>query len=191
MYCRSRPQYRSDLGWISGVAFLGTLTRSARPVQGFTCVRCCSMPPASSPHGLAAPGLGRLTTAIPALHAVAFSSRLLPTRSAEDFHLQSSAHAWHTKSKSLRDGLRPPLTVTARSALQREVGLGRGQGDETVKTSLDRRHTSAKPSKRRELPLPISDLINRAVEDGFDVDRERHPIQFPPSPGRHPRALSK
>jgi hypothetical protein len=31
------------------------------------------------------------------LHAVAFSSRLLPTRSAEDFHLQSSAHAWHTK----------------------------------------------------------------------------------------------
>ena len=33
MYCRSRPQYRSDLGWISGVAFLGTLTRSARPVQ--------------------------------------------------------------------------------------------------------------------------------------------------------------
>ena len=60
------PQYRSDLGWISGVAFLGTLTRSARPVQGFTCVRCCSMPPASSPHGLAAPGLGRLTTAIPA-----------------------------------------------------------------------------------------------------------------------------
>src|SRR5271166_1827538 len=26
------------------------------------------------------------------LHAVAFSSRLLPTRSAEDFHLQSSAH---------------------------------------------------------------------------------------------------
>ena len=66
MYCRSRPQYRSDLGWISGVAFLGTLTRSARPVQGFTFVRCCSMPPASSPHGLAAPGLGRLTTAIPA-----------------------------------------------------------------------------------------------------------------------------
>ena len=38
---------RSDLGWISGVAFLGTLTRSAGPVQGFTFVRCCSMPPAS------------------------------------------------------------------------------------------------------------------------------------------------
>jgi hypothetical protein len=56
MYCRSRPQYRSDLGWILGVAFLGTLTRSARPAQGFTYVRCCSAPPASSPHGLTAPG---------------------------------------------------------------------------------------------------------------------------------------
>ena len=56
MYCRSRPQYRSDLGWILGVAFLCTLTRSARPAQGFTYVRCCSAPPASSPHGLAAPG---------------------------------------------------------------------------------------------------------------------------------------
>ena len=56
MYCRSRPQYRSDLGWILGVAFLGTLTRSARPAQGFTYVRCCSAPPASSPHDLAVPG---------------------------------------------------------------------------------------------------------------------------------------
>ena len=53
MYCRSRPHYRSDLGWILGVAFEGTLTRSARPAQGFTCVRCCSTPKASSPHGLA------------------------------------------------------------------------------------------------------------------------------------------
>ena len=53
MYCRSRPHYRSDLGWILGVAFEGTLIRSARPAQGFTCVRCCSTPKASSPHRLA------------------------------------------------------------------------------------------------------------------------------------------
>jgi hypothetical protein len=33
------------------------------------------------------------------LHAVAFGSRLPPTRSAEDSHLQSSAHAWHTSSR--------------------------------------------------------------------------------------------
>src|SRR5271156_1082211 len=33
---RLRPHYRSDLGWILGVAFEGTLTRSARPAQGFT-----------------------------------------------------------------------------------------------------------------------------------------------------------
>jgi|SRR5580698_4675152 hypothetical protein len=95
MYCRSRPQYRSDLGWILGVAFLGTLTRSARPAQGFTYVRCCSAPPASSPHGLAAPG--RIVSRRPHLRAVAFGLRLLPTCSAEDLHLQSRVHAWHTK----------------------------------------------------------------------------------------------
>src|SRR6516162_4269286 len=96
MYCRSRPQYRSDLGWILGVAFLGTLTRSARPAQGFTYVRCCSAPPASSPHDLAAPG--RIVSRRPHLRAVAFGLRLLPTCSAEDLHLQSRVHAWHTNT---------------------------------------------------------------------------------------------
>ena len=95
MCCRSRPQYRSDLGWILGVAFLGTLTRSARPAQGFTYVRCCSAPPASSPHGLTAPAPCLATRM---LHAVASGSRLLPSRPAKDFHLQSSAHARHTWS---------------------------------------------------------------------------------------------
>ena len=42
------------------------------------------------------------------LRAVAFSSRLLPTRSAEDFHLQSSAHAWHTKPRACSAPLRGP-----------------------------------------------------------------------------------
>src|SRR6516162_1091416 len=101
MYCRSRPQYRSDLGWILGVAFLGTLTRSARLAQGFTYVRCCSAPPASSPHGLTA--AGRIVSRRPDLRAVAFGLRLLPPCSAEDLHLQSRVHAWHTKA-----GLRPP-----------------------------------------------------------------------------------
>jgi hypothetical protein len=54
---RPRPHYRSDLGWTSGVAFVGTLTRPDRPAQGFTLVRCCGSPRASSPHGLAAPGM--------------------------------------------------------------------------------------------------------------------------------------
>ena len=54
---RRRPHYRPDLGWILGIAFVGTLTRSVRPAQGFTCVRCCGSPRASSPHGLTAPGL--------------------------------------------------------------------------------------------------------------------------------------
>jgi hypothetical protein len=91
---RPRPHYRPDLGWNLGVAFADTLTRSDRLAQGFTFVRCCGSPRASSPHGLAAPGLashdGR------SLRAVASGSRLLPTRPAKDFHLQSSAHARHT-----------------------------------------------------------------------------------------------
>jgi len=91
---RARPHYRPGLGWILGVAFVDTLTRPVRLAQGFTFVRCCGAPRASSPHGLAAPG--------PASHdgislrAVASGSRLLPTRPAKDFHLQSSAHARHT-----------------------------------------------------------------------------------------------
>ena len=90
MYCRSRPHYRSDLGWILGVAFEGTLTRSARPAQGFTCVRCCSTPKASSPHGLAA-------------RAVAFSWWLLPPRSPEDLPLLPRVHAWHTFAAAPRN----------------------------------------------------------------------------------------
>src|ERR1700691_2447311 len=54
---RSRPHYHSGLEWILGVAFEDTLTRPARLAQGFTCVRCCGAPRASSPHGLAASAL--------------------------------------------------------------------------------------------------------------------------------------
>ena len=52
--CRSRPRYRSaSLGWISGVALpSGTLTRSARPVQGFTVVRCWQHASGFFPTGL-------------------------------------------------------------------------------------------------------------------------------------------
>src|SRR5436190_4125031 len=91
---RRRSHYLPSLGWILGVAFEGTLTRLEWPVQEFTRVRCCGSPRASSPHGLAAPAsrVSQRTT----LRAVAFSSRLLPTRSVEDLHLQSSAHAGHT-----------------------------------------------------------------------------------------------
>src|SRR5271168_2082220 len=54
---RARPHYRPGFGWILGVAFGDTLTRPVRLAQGFTCVRCCGSPRASSPHGLTAPGL--------------------------------------------------------------------------------------------------------------------------------------
>jgi hypothetical protein len=95
---RRRPYYRSDLGWIFGVAFVGTLTRSVRPSQGVTFVRCWSMHTSTAsgffptrPHG-ARNGVSRRHS----LHAVASGSRLLPTRPAKDFHLQSSARARHT-----------------------------------------------------------------------------------------------
>src|SRR5208282_1014778 len=48
------------------------------------------------PHG-ARPGVSRRQS----LHAVASSSRLLPTRPAKDFHLQSSAHARHTSVRGV------------------------------------------------------------------------------------------
>ena len=132
MYCRSRPQYRSDLGWILGVAFLGTLTRSARPAQGFTYVRCCSAPPASSPHDLAAPG--RIVSRRPHLRAVAFGLRLLPTCSAEDLHLQSRVHAWHTKDKPFGwpRKARPSLTATRYDGAV-ELRSGRKNGSAGVK----------------------------------------------------------
>ena len=107
MYCRSRPQYPSGLGWTLGVAFLGTLTRPEQPAQGFTCVRCCSAPPASFPHR-------------PRGRAVAFRSWLLPTRATEDFHLQSRVHAWHTKGSGQRLEA-PPTAAQAVETLDRPL----------------------------------------------------------------------
>jgi len=121
MYCRSRPQYRSNLGWILGVAFLGTLTRSARPVRGFTFVQCCSTPRASSPHGLAA-------------RAVAVSLRLLPTRSAEDLHLLSRGHAWHTKLA--------PLGLAWAHIFRRRMSMA--NNDFSLFATAARCHSSAK-----------------------------------------------
>ena len=74
---RSRPPYRSGLEWILGVAFEDTLTRPARLAQGFTCVRCCGSPRASSPHGLTAPA--------PASHDDKYCVQLPPTRGC--YHL--------------------------------------------------------------------------------------------------------
>src|SRR5450755_3048799 len=74
---RSRPHYRPGLGWILGVAFVDTLTRPARLAQGFTCVRCCGSPRASSPHGLTAPA--------PASHDGEYCVQLPPARGC--YHL--------------------------------------------------------------------------------------------------------
>ena len=54
------------------------------------------------PHG-ASPGVSRRRR----LRAVASGSRLLPSRPAKDFHLQSSAHARHTRSGYALPSLSP------------------------------------------------------------------------------------
>src|SRR5713101_6696878 len=74
---RSRPQYRPGLAWILGVAFPDTLTRPDRLAQGFTFVRCCGSPRASSPHGLTAPA--------PASHDGEYCVQLPPARGC--YHL--------------------------------------------------------------------------------------------------------
>src|SRR5271165_2026439 len=97
---RSRPQYRPGLEWILGVAFPDTLTRPVRLAQGITfrsVLRFASDFFPTRPHGASA-GVSRRRR----LRAVASGSRLLPSRPAKDFHLQST-HARHT-----RLGLRPP-----------------------------------------------------------------------------------
>jgi predicted 3-demethylubiquinone-9 3-methyltransferase (glyoxalase superfamily) len=104
MCCRSRPQYRSDLGWILGVAFLGTLTRSARPVRGFTFVRCCSSPTGFFP--TRPRGVARAWASLDADPRVQSPLacgcyQLAPQRT---FTSYPSAHAWHTKAAGVPAG---------------------------------------------------------------------------------------
>jgi hypothetical protein len=77
------PPLPSGHDWILGVTLSGALTRPESLHRSSHYIQSYGTPRASSPHGLA-------------VHAVASSSRLLPTRPAKDFHLQSSAHARHT-----------------------------------------------------------------------------------------------
>ena len=79
------------------------------------------------PHGAR---VWRLTTAL--LRAVASGSRLLPTRPAKDFHLQSSVHVRHTPAawalwKTLRDrhGVRVHMHLMETRA-QADIGKRRG-----------------------------------------------------------------
>ena len=146
---RPRPHYRPGLGWILGVAFADTLTRPVRLAQGFTSVRCCGSPRASSPHGLAAPG--------PASHdgislrAVASGSRLLPTRPAKDFHLQSSAHARHTHRRPaalLGGGTRRDLIQAGKHGHQR--------GDPSAPSSLKSRKLFVSSSLARREPAIVA-----------------------------------
>src|ERR1700682_797839 len=95
MCCRRLPQYCSDCGWISGVALVCTLASIRPALRGFTCVRCCSLSPASFPRALTG-------TSLHIYHAVAFDSQLPPTGSVRDLHPQSIIHVQRTHSAAAR-----------------------------------------------------------------------------------------
>ena len=158
---RPRSHYRPSLGWILGVAFEGTLTRPARPAQEFTCVRCCSSPRASSPHGLTAPAsrVSRRTM----LRAVAFGSRLLPTRPAKDLHLQSSAHAGHTfrRYAALRAS-----SLGAASSQPRGWSTLRRRSWSRVRRCLTVTEAASRGSELHGYPIPRRPIT-------FDLDRSR------------------
>jgi hypothetical protein len=80
--------------WISGVTLGRALTPTGKPVQGFTCVRCCGL--TSGFHPTPPRGASRH----PSRRAVASGSWLPPVGPIEDFHLQSCAHAWRTAPPS-------------------------------------------------------------------------------------------
>ena len=85
MSCRRLPHYRPGHSWMLGVTLPCTLTSTRPAFRGFTRVRCCSLPPASSAHPLTE-------------SAVAFGSQLPPTDPAGDFHPQSIIHVQRTRS---------------------------------------------------------------------------------------------
>src|SRR5258707_3063400 len=95
MSCRRLPQYCSDCGWISGVALVRTLASIRPALRGFTCVRCCSLSPASFPRALTG-------TSLHIYHAVAFDSQLPPTGSVRDLHPQSIIHVQRTHCAAAR-----------------------------------------------------------------------------------------
>src|SRR5208282_2660483 len=105
------PRPRFDFGrrvWRhahpAGPACTGVHLRSVlRFASGFFSTR---------PHG-ASSGVSRRQS----LRAVASSSRLLPTRLAKDFHLQSSAHARHTSCISRRLKSVFPLPVFPQTSM--------------------------------------------------------------------------
>src|SRR5271165_5648238 len=135
------PRPRLDFGrrvWRhahpAGPACTGVHLRSVlRFASGFFSTR---------PHG-ASSGVSRRQS----LRAVASSSRLLPTRPAKDFHLQSSAHARHT---SIRGGARLGIVLGGEHGHEREdpsAPAGLNSRGVDVSSSLARRavHRRAHP----------------------------------------------
>src|SRR5277367_3674901 len=108
---RSRPHYHSGLEWILGVAFEDTLTRPARLAQGFTHVRCCGSPRASSPHGLAAQRW-RLATAGTACSCLQLAVATTSPRDGLSPPIQRPCQAHLRRFAPRNDGLTATLPYT-------------------------------------------------------------------------------
>ena len=155
MYCRSRPQYRSDLSWILGVAFLGTLTRSARPVRGFTFVRCCSTPSSffpTRPRGAKPDCLATLPPACSCLRlAVA--------------------------TNSLRRGLAPPIQGPCLAHQERRVGAEDCSSAPLTEPDMRASHPAcmglslSRVSRHFCLPLSFHSFVRPAPRAFFRPDR--------------------
>src|SRR5271154_7027069 len=153
---RSRPHYHSGLEWILGVAFEDTLTRPARLAQGFTHVRCCGSPRASSPHGLAAPALashdGRDCVQLPPARGC---YPLAPRRTFTSNPVPMPGTPRRLRRASPLDSPEPPekrasMSSTALSArLNPAPATSKNPQHEKLKSTLDARPHHAAPGLLR------------------------------------------
>ena len=117
MSCRSLPHYRPGHGWMLGVALHCTLTSTRPAFRGFTRVRCCSLPPASSPHPLT-------------VSAVAFGSQL-PQRTLQGTFTPNRSSMFNAQ----RSGLRAPqgsAPAEAHHGMPRRHHFQPGQNTKTM-----------------------------------------------------------
>ena len=106
------------------------------------------------------------------LRAVAFGSRLLPTRPVKDFHLQSSAHAGHTNARYLENflfdravGSRPIRHVILMCSAINEIDLSALESLEAINQRLQSMGVTLHLS---EVKGPVMDRLQRLhILDGL------------------------
>jgi hypothetical protein len=150
-----------------GVAFVDTLTRSARLAQRFTFVRCCGSPRASSPHGLTAPA--------PAPHDGGYCVQLPPARGC--YHL--APRRTFTSNPVPMPGtptpsLRPkPYTAKTPNPAERHLSFAENCPDNRDHLSRTKRHTGCNdPWSYRIGALSTSNAMRALRKDLADRHHE-------------------